>query len=632
MQKEIKKRASAYGVVAILLAVILGALCYNFGLTPQFQQPAGPPQSVTSPSSFLNRFSSEEDLKSYLMVNSAAQGAFPYYSPLDMSALVPSVIGQVGESTPSLRLYSSTNIQVSGVDEADIVKTDGEYIYVVSDNNYMGVYQGLDGFIMPLPLRSSVPPNPRFVSNVYVIKAYPPEAAEIVSRLTFNDTYIVGIFVSGNRLAVLGSKYMIPVPSYYMSYTIDIKTFADIYDISDRANPTFLTSFKISGSYFSSRMIGDYVYFVASQPAYVIYDTVVLPKTYSSDGMKEIRASEIYYFNASDDYYQYTTIVAMNVQNATEEPYHMTVMLGGTSTMYASLNNIYITFRDHIFAPFLLTEDQTSIYRIHVENNSITCEAKGNVSGYELNQFSMDEYEGYFRIATTTQRNGTMQSNLYVLDMNLSLVGSLENIAPGEMMDSARFIGERCYLSTSVVRKDPFFVIDIGIPSEPTILGDLKIPGFTRYLHPYDESHVIGIGKDGANVKITLFDVSDVSAPINISEYKVEGGWSDTPVLTEHKAFLFDKSKDLLVIPVSVSFTSSYWQGAYVFNITLTDGLSLRGTITHLQDSVSGWDSNYWVKRSLYIEDILYTVSEKMVKMNSLNDLALLNKVEFPPN
>jgi uncharacterized secreted protein with C-terminal beta-propeller domain len=280
----------------------------------------------------------------------------------------------------------------------------------------------------------------------------------------------------------------------------------------------------------------------------------------------------------------------------------------------------------------MLTEEQTSIYRIHVENNSITCEAKGNVSGYELNQFSMDEYEGYFRIATTTRRNGTWQSNLYVLDMNLSLVGSLENIAPDEMMDSARFIGERCYLSTSVVRKDPFFVIDIGIPSEPTILGDLKIPGFTRYLHPYDEGYVIGIGKDGANVKITLFDVSDVSAPINISEYKVEGSWSDTPVLTEHKAFLFDKSKDLLVIPVSVSFTSSYWQGVYVFNITLTDGLSLRGTITHLPDSVSGWDSNYCVKRSLYIEDVLYTVSEKMVKMNSLNDLSLLNTIEFPPN
>lgn len=185
------------------------------------------------------------------------------------------------------------------------------------------------------------------------------------------------------------------------------------------------------------------------------------------------------------------------------------------------------------------------------------------VEGHELNQFSMDEHGDYFRIATTTWAS---KNNLYVLDMNLSQVGNLTDFAPpGETMDSARFIGNRCYLSTSTPRKDPFFVIDVENASEPKILGNLSIPGFTRYLHPYDDDHVIGIGIDGSNVKITLFDVSDVGSPINMSEYKFNGVWSETPVLTEHKAFLLDKLKELLVIPVSIkldSYSSSSWQGA----------------------------------------------------------------------
>jgi uncharacterized secreted protein with C-terminal beta-propeller domain len=221
--------------------------------------------------------------------------------------------------------------------------------------------------------------------------------------------------------------------------------------------------------------------------------------------------------------------------------------------------------------------------------------------------------------------------------MNLSMVGRLEDFAPpGEKMDSARFIDDRCYLSTSTPRKDPFFVIDVQNATEPKILGNLSIPGFTRYLHPYDESHVIGVGRDANNkVKIQLFDVSNVSAPTEIGNYTVEGDWSDTPVLTEHKAFLFDKSKDLLVIPLTIStydevtYSSQIWQGVYVFNITLSNGLALKGNITHQDGSVYYWDSNYWINRALYIEKVLYTLSNSKIKMNDLETLALINEVEL---
>lgn len=604
MQSGIKKRANLYGIVAALLAVILVALCYNFGAyLPES------PQSPTPSSGILNAFSSYEELRNFLTTNSGTQGPFLFLGPSDINVGPVRLMlesSQINFATapglspaPTYALefeHSATNIQVAGVDEADIVKTDGEYIYLVSG------------------------------TNVFILKAYPAEEAEILSKITLNDTNPVEIFVSqgSDRLAVLGCEYKFP-ESYYQNFIIDVKTFVNIYDISNKSKPTLLTNFTMTGSYFNSRMIGNYVYFVISQPSYVIYDTVILPKIYLNGERKEIGATEVLYSNASDNYFLYTTVVALNMQNTTEEPTRKTIMLGGTSSMYVSLNNVYITFPE--------LYGNTTIYRIRIENSTINPEAKGEVPGHELNQFSMDEYNNYFRIATTKWVNGTTQNNLYILNMNLSIVGSLENIAPSEAIDSARFIGNRCYLATSIVRRDPFFVIDVENATEPKKLGYLKIPGFTRYLHPYDENHIIGVGRSENNsVKISLFDVSNVSDPVEIDMYSVGGFWSDTPVLTEHKAFLFDKSTDLLAIPVSIYYNGDeylQWQGLYVFNITLNGGIVLRGNITHQENGSIYWDSAYEVKRALYIENVLYTVSDRKIKMNSLEDLTEIKEIQL---
>ena len=594
MKEEIKKRIYTHGVIAVLLAIALGALCLGFGTSP----------FSSTQNSFLKTFTSNEELRSYLIVNSKIQGMFSFLGPEDAIALNAMHTLSEAEiaSAPSLRLYSTTNVQVAGVDEADVVKTDGEYIYLISNG------------------------------SVLILKACPPNQAEVLSKIAYNDTYPAGIFVSNSsdRLAVLSCKYtirdVVVFPGNYYPNFIDIRTSIDIYNISDKTKPIRLTNFMISGSYFNSRMIGDYIYFVVSQPAYIIYDTVILPKIYSNAGITDINANEIHYSNSLDDYYLYTTIVAVNIADVAQQPTHETIMMGGTSSIYVSPNNIYITFPE--------ANGQTAIYRVHIEGNTINPDAKGNVPGREVNQFSMDEYNGYFRIATTTRINGTTQNNLYILNTNLTIVGSLENIAIGEAIDSARFIGDRCYLSTSIVRRDPFFVIDVQNATEPRILGNLSIPGFTRYLHPYDENHVIGIGRDANNkVKISLFDVSNVSAPIEMGNYTVEGDWSDTPVLTEHKAFLFDRSKDLLAIPLTIStydqVTYSLWQGVYVFNITLSNGLALKGNVTHQNDSAYYWDSNYWINRELYIENVLYTVSNSEIKMNDLTTLALIKEIKF---
>ena len=604
MQKTIKKRIPIYGVTAVILAILLGSLCYNFGIYPTEYQPPAPPPLQPSLGPF-SAFSSSEELKNFLATNSRTQGPFMVLSPLDVNTGPVRTMAESSYFTaPGLSetpKYSTTNIQVAGVDEADIVKTDGKYIYLVS-----GV-------------------------NIFILKAYPAEEAQILSKMVFNDTSFGGIFVSqdSNRLAVLGCKYKFfafPLCPY-QTFFIDVETFVNVYDISNKSKPTSLTNFTITGSYFNSRMIGDYVYFVVSQPAYVIYKTVILPQIYTNNEWKGIDASTILYSNVSDDYFLYTTVVALNMQDVSENATYKTIMMGGTSSMYVSPSNIYITFPE--------LDGNTTIYRIRIENSTINPEAKGEVPGHVLNQFSMDEYNNYFRIATTKWIDwATTQNNLYVLNMNLSIVGSLENIAPGEAIDSARFIENRCYLATSIVKKDPFFVIDVENATEPKILGYLKIPGFTRYLHPYDESHMIGVGRSENNsVKISLFDVSNVSAPVEIDMYSVGGVWSDTLVLTEHKAFLFERSKDLLAIPVSIGYYGDkywQWQGLYVFNTTLSGGIVLRGNITHQENGSIYWDNTYEVKRALYIENVLYTVSDRKIKMNSLDDLTEIKEIPIP--
>ncbi len=254
----------------------------------------------------------------------------------------------------------------------------------------------------------------------------------------------------------------------------------------------------------------------------------------------------------------------------------------------------------------------------------------------------------------------TSTNNVYVLDSNLNTVGRLEDLAPGERIYSARFMGDRCYLVT--FRKvDPLFVIDLADPFNPKVLGKLKIPGYSDYLHPYDEDHIIGVGKETIaaesgdfswyqGVKLSLFDVSDVTMPKEVSKLEIGDRGTDSYVLRDHKAFLFSRSKNLLVIPIKLaeineeqypqgippSMSGQFvWQGAYVIDISLENGLVVKGRVGHADEEgllKSGYyySSPYAVERSLYMDDILYTISKKMIKMNDLDDLDEINKIELP--
>jgi len=277
----------------------------------------------------------------------------------------------------------------------------------------------------------------------------------------------------------------------------------------------------------------------------------------------------------------------------------------------------------------------------------------------------MDEYEGYFRIATTTGHiarffeQATSINNVYVLDMNLKIKGKIENLAPGERIYSARFMGKRGYLVT-FKKVDPLFVLSLEDPANPSILGKLKIPGYSDYLHPYDDSHLIGIGKNTVEaeegdfawyqgIKISMFDVSDVANPKEVANLSIGDRGTDSPVLRDHKALLFDKKLNLLAIPVLLAkineskypqgippnaYGEYVWQGLYVININ-ENSITQKGKITHIENTAdlikAGYyfSSEYSVERSLYIDNVLYTISAKKMKMNSLTDLNEIGQIKL---
>jgi uncharacterized secreted protein with C-terminal beta-propeller domain len=641
VQQEIKKKTRIYSTVAVLSAMVLVTLIFFLGSTPSFT----PNLPEVSP---MQTFASYNELKEYLI---SSQGTTANYSggPLDAQFFGQRSEGAVPSTTDQgtkVNSYSTTNIQVAGVDEADIVKTDGRYIYTASNDFSNGQ------------------------NHVYIVKADPQDPRAIAKITLDNNTYLAGMFLSqdGNKLVIIGSQYRLyaydvnvaPKEAVIYPYRSEVKTFINIYDISEKVYPILARNLTLSGSYFNSRMIGNYVYIIVSESAYVLENgDLPLPTVYLETGATDIAPSRIYYTDKAysgetgNNYFTYTSFIGLNILDDEQEMTNMTVLMGGASTMYVSLGNIYVTY------PSWNNEqgDYTSIYRISVAQDKLAFEAKGSVAGYVLNQYSMDEYNGYFRLATTTQKE-TTRNVVYVLNSNLTTVGEvrLENAEVREIIQSVRFMGDRAYVVTFEM-KDPFFVLDMSNPVSPKVAGKLEIPGFSSYLHLFDADHVIGLGMENSTVKLSLFDVTNINSPREMAKYVIEGDWTYSEALNDPKAFLFDKTKELLVIPVSITqygvvdgdpgtvnetrkeaeiafSTQTYWQGAYVFKLTLTSGFELRGGITHQDNSTSQQD--YWygdysknVNRALYIDDTLYTVSNAKVKLNSLIDLTEIAEIKL---
>ncbi|MDD2496929.1 MAG: beta-propeller domain-containing protein [Desulfitobacteriaceae bacterium] len=570
--------------------------------------------------------------------------------------------------------YSTTNIQVQGVDEADIVKTDGKYIYQVAEQHIM------------------------------IINAVPPNKMKVIKQLSFNEERFSPqeLFVDEKYLIVIGSSYE-NIPLDYLSplsknikiyppYRTQQKVKAVVFDISNKNDIKQIRKVELSGNYVSSRKIGSNLYLVANQRIdyYHIMEQDECPnQPFYRDSAAEkdcrfVDFKKIYYFPECI-VPNYLVLAGLNLEKP-DEPVNVSAYLGSGENIYATEKNLYAAvtnsrtvqprpLKNDITGSILPLESprlETTIYRFTLDQGKIKFMKKGNVPGTILNQFSMDEHNGFLRLATTSGEvwrsdEFTSKNNIYILNGDLRIVGRVEDIAPGERIYSTRFMGDRAYMVT-FKKVDPLFVIDLKNPDKPKILGALKIPGYSDYLHPYDENHIMGFGKDTVEIsqswsgstketmafyqgmKIAIFDVTDVEHPVQMYQEIIGDRGTDSQLLRNHKALLFSREKNLLAFPVTVMETNknsiSYngipqygefsFQGAYVYQIDLVNGFKLRGKISHLNHedmlkSGSGWYQNKKnIERVLYIDETLYTISPAMIQAHDLASLKEINRLELP--
>ncbi|MDQ0877355.1 inhibitor of cysteine peptidase [Paenibacillus sp. V4I3] len=594
--------------------------------------------------------------------------------------------------------YSGTNVQVQGVDESDVVKTDGTYIYTVNKQ------------------------------RIVVTQAYPADQMKVLSILDFpgnQDTQFQPseIYVDDKHLIVLGNSYQNykPVPYNGAGGVTEKKMILPmrsqgtakviVYDLTDRSSLKLLKEAELEGNYVSSRKIGSSLYFISNK--YVNYyqyremadkeeaKTGLAPAYRDSaagDSFTSIPLNQVYYLPKALDP-NYVLIGGINL-NELKQTMNVTSYLGSGQNVYASEENLYMAVTNYeqmgiqpmrmpagdpaqgirigepngSSQPYELPKQETIIYQFGLNAGKAAYKNTGKVPGRLLNQFSMDEHNGYFRLATTTGEmgrtdEGISKNHVFILDTNLKEKGKIENIAPGERIYSTRFMGDRAYMVT-FKNTDPLFVMDLKDPAEPKLLGALKIPGYSDYLHPYDENHIIGFGKDTIEVdiknpngpqsiayyqgmKVALFDVTDVNNPKEKFKELIGDRGTDSELLHNHRALLFNKEKNLLSFPVNVmkidpnqttnnpkmpasAYGNFAFQGAYVYNLDLEKGFQFRGGITHLTQEDLQKAGQYvhagdkQVQRVLYIGDTLYTVSNGLIKANDLSTLHEKNSVIIP--
>lgn len=658
----------------------------------------------------LKKFSSYDELKSFLQEaaqrrEQSVQYAYdsgrellgsplipPMFAPLERSGSVEQVVPQDQVSLPE---FSTTNVQVYNVDEPDFLKNDGKFVYILSNDKLTiaEVYPpesarivakvGLDVqgqtlqnmflnedrlaiFYQAYGEQLSIDeydyrPFPVQMPKVHVVildisnRENPKKIEDYSIDGQYNNARMIGkhVYVVANSpvdytrpmvpLVEESSGSVIAPDVYYFDNPADYYSFNTIAAIDIFGNAINAETFMIEPTG---------TIYVSEDSIYVTYSKN-MPYTYYKTQNRDKFFKVVNPLLPED-----VQVKIKDVDESDLDPTEKWTKI--SDLLQETYNNMSMMERENLFRRIQKDLDQyesripretqmTVIHKIGIDRLVLKYSSKAEVPGRLLNQFSMDEFDDRFRIATTSEvftPNGSkVHNNVYVLDKNLNIVGKLEGIAPTETIYSARFMGEKLYLVT-FQQIDPFFVIDLS-QDTPEILGQLKIPGFSNYLHPYDEDHIMGIGREteeskwggvvALGIKIALFDVSNVRRPVTVDVVTIGDQTADSEVLRDHKALLFDRNKNILSIPVQfhacinqpeeVCMESKLWRGFHVFGVDPDDGFALKGKIDHKGDRYGyGYGQG---GRSFYIGEVLFTVTENLIKMNDLNDMREINELRL---
>ncbi len=618
-----------------------------------------------------------------------------------MSEGVPSPTLSIAKTESEGTNYSTTNVQVANVDEPDYLKNDSKYVYIVSKNT-LTIIDAYPAESAKLILKIALDVESQYIQNMFLNddrlvifyngqsddeiipqfdfvprRSYNPITHALIIDVSdketptilkdysidghFRDARMIGdyvYFVTNSNI-----NYQYPRLPIIMENSIRIMTPDAFYfdNVEQFSNFNTLTAIDIFGDTINSEtfLMGYTGAFYVSEDNFYLTYQQSMPFGFYENSSRDRFFDVIVPLLPNDIQSEIKTIQNDSSMNASTKWIKISELMQKSYNEMdkVSKEKLFEKIRDALNEYDVKIQEETRktiIHKISIDEGKIEYVAKGSVPGRLLNQFSMDQSGDRFRVATTTeyytQYQGTVRANaVYVLDEQLNIVGGLDQIAPDESIFSARFIGDRLYLVT-FQQIDPFFVIDLSTDT-PKILGELKIPGFSNYLHPYDEEHIIGIGRDvkeieegrvqQLGIKIALFNVADVSNPKVVDDVIIGNSSTYSEALNNHKAFFFDKTRGVLSIPISGDsknldeissskmFAPDYnrWNGFYVFDLDSSDGFILKGTVTHSAD-----DSRYYGMgnaRTFYIEDVLYTASDRYLKMNSLNNLQEVNSIKL---
>ncbi|MBR6551343.1 MAG: beta-propeller domain-containing protein, partial [Clostridia bacterium] len=525
--------------------------------------------------------------------------------------------GEISSSDNSLRGdHGETNEQVKGVNEADIIKNDGKYLYVVPAQKTYWEYQSFLQYGNKLETTTSASddvasdvvytpgynPNEElyknmteedFINKIFIVKTGEKGALIEKSAIKVGKhenekikySEVTEIFVDNNRLVAIldcysfyGEEKSERENGRYFYYDYKMITCAVSFDISDRSNPKEEWRVYQDGDYLSARKVGNKVVLISNYNVPLYIDDVKItdycvPEVYCGENACRIPSDDICVMSEVRDS-SYVVVSTLDVTNH-KETFNSTAVLGGGENVYCTTENLYVTSgryeetvssKTSAVAEIFMIDDSaiytTEILKFDISNDKIEYKTKGKVNGTALNQFSVDEYNGYLRIATTTGNFQDAKNNLYVLDADMVIVGMVEGLAKGETIKSVRFMGDTGYVVT-FEQTDPLFVIDLKDPENPEVLGELKIPGFSNYLHPVTENYLLGIGVNGDDsgagdgMKVSLFDVSDNKNPKEVAKFEILPqentdnlwGYLESVAFYDHNAVCWDSKNLTMYIP-----------------------------------------------------------------------------------
>ena len=522
--------------------------------------------------------------------------------------------------------YSGTNVQTEGVDEGDVVKTDGKYLYILRDGN--------------LILASAAGKDTRVLSTTE-LRASNDNGDGWMSREPSE------LYIAGNTVAVLSSCYESGINSRgywdYRQYTA-----VDLYDVSDPAHPKKTAGLGQDGYVMGSRLKDGTLYLVTNYDV-IEYDEkdpgTYVPSLYR-DGKADVLPAGCVWICPEVTSTRYVVVSSYDLK--TGEVTDTQSVLGGGNTLYMSHNNIYVAnsyYKETAGVPrtegvYTVTEYRnemvTDLIRFDL-SDGLSVAASGRVPGNLESQFSMDEYQGHLRLATTSQHYGytvytdekmgftnykwdeeeDQTNGLYILNGDLAVVGSVTSLAPGEQIYSVRFDGDIAYFCTFRTM-DPLFAVDVSDPAAPKVLSALKISGFSEYLHPWAEGLLFGAGYEAdetsgrrGTLKLVMFDTSD-KADVTAKTVEVTD-LNYSEALDNHHAFLISREKNLIAFPADDLYVIYGYDKA-------------RGFYPQAKLELDGWS---WDTRGLYVDDMLYVVGEDTISVISLDGFQLVKTVEF---